>query len=167
MKSNEAHDAKEVSIMTDDKKVFYDNINNIPLGDKVNKIQMLPNIDNKDTVVQEIEALEIFTPEERASIFGNSNIVWILKSYSIKELKDKATKALNKPEVHVGDVIKFGYPSITGIILAITGDNKDRLSIMYKEVSEYNTIYSFIEGISVYNITNTGSNVNTDFLNVL
>lgn len=140
---------------------------NIQLSDKVNKIQSLPNIDNKDTVVQEIEALELFTNEERASIFGNSNIIWILKTYSINQLKDKAAQALKKPDVHVGDVVKFNTPVVSAIIVAVTGNNKDRLSLMYKDVSEYNTTYSFIEGVSVYDITTTGQQVNTDFLAVL
>ncbi len=143
------------------------NVSSIQLSDKVNRIKELPNIDNKDTVVQEIEALEIFTPEERASIFGNSNILWILKSFTIVELKDRALKALKKPEVHVGDVVRFGNPVVSGIVLEVVGEGKDRLSIMYKEVSEYNNIYSFVEGVSIYNVTLTGSSVNTDFLNAL
>ena len=142
-------------------------ITNIQLSDKVNKINSLPNIDNKDAVVQEIEALELFTNEERASIFGSSNIVWVLKEYTIKELKDKALKALDKPDIQVGNVVKFGYPEVSAIVIEVAGTNKDRLSLIYKEVSDYNTTYNFVEGISVYNITTTGQVVNTDFLGVL
>ena len=160
-------DTKEVSIMANTKEVLYDNINNIPLSDKVNKIQSLPNLDNKDTVVQEIEALEIFTEEERASIFGNTNIVWILKSYSIKELKEKAIQALQKPEVNIGDIVTFGYPETKGIVLEICGESKDRLTIMHKEVTEYNSSFAFTEGVSIYNIKATGKHVETEFLNVL
>lgn len=158
------YDTKEVSIMSNEKII---DITNIQLSDKVNKIKSLPNVDNKDTVVQEIEALELFTEDERASIFGNCNIIWVLKAYSIAELKDKALKALNKPEVNVGDIVKFGYPEVSAVILEVTGEQKDRLSLMYKVVTDYNTSYDFIEGVSVYNITTTDKHVDVDFLKVL
>ena len=110
--------------------------------------------------------MEVFTENERSSIFGNSSIVWILKTYTIQELKDKALAVLQKPDIKVGDVVKFSTMGSLGIVLEITGEYKDRLSLMYKEISEYNSIFSFIEGVSIYNVVKTGTTVNTDFLNV-
>ena len=126
-------------------------ITTILLSDKVNKLQALPNIDNKDTVVQEIEALELFTVVERSSIFGDDSILWILKNYTIQELKDKAAKALVKPEVHVGDVVNFGHKhSMKGIVTEIVGENKDRLTIMSTSKTDINKfIWAFFSKVKV------------------
>lgn len=123
------------------------------LFEKINKIHQLPDSDDKSAVVSEIEALEVFTDEERERVFANRSILWILKNYTIRELKDRASKAIKKIEVNLGDVIScdvisFGmFRDVTGVVLEVCGRDKDRVTVL---CNDYGTL-KVIEGVSVYN----------------
>lgn len=130
------------------------------LSEKIYKVKTLPDYENKDVVVQEIEALENFTDEERSRVFDNSSIVWILKNYTISELKKKAEKSLQKPDIHVGDVVKYGtFNDIKGVVLNVAGDYNDRAIVIYRADSH---IY-IQEGVSCYDLVKVDS-VNVDDL---
>lgn len=134
----------------------------LKLSEKINQINKLPEIDNKDVFVMEIEALEMFTEDERYSIFGNGSILWIVKNFTIAELKSKAKKALSIPEVHVGDIILYGpLHSLRSVVLEVNGKDKDRLTIMYKQDGNY----EIREGVSVYDVDcDTGKCVDIEVL---
>lgn len=135
---------------------------NATLSEKISKIRQLPDSDNKEAVVQEIEALEIFTDDERSSIFGNSSIIWVLKNFTVRELKNKAQKALTRPDVKVGDVILYGpLRAQKAVVLEVAGRDKDRLTIIFKEEDHF----EIREGISAYDIELNGSNIDmTQFM---
>ena len=137
-------------------------MNNTTLSEKINKINQLPDSDNKDAVVQEIEALEIFTDGERSSIFGSESIIWILKNFTVRELKNKAQKALTRPDVRVGDVILYGpLRAQKAVVLEVVGKDKDRLTIIFNEEDHF----EIREGVSAYDIELNGSNIDiTQFL---
>ena len=121
---------------------------NYSLSEKVDLIVNLPDIDNKEMIVREIEALEKFTKEERASVFRNDSILWIIKNFSIKELKERALSVLNKPEVNVGDVIK-SKDGFRAVVLEVCGTQRDRLTLM--SVNEGR--FEIKEGCSVYDVS--------------
>ena len=137
-------------------------MSNVTLSEKINKIRQLPDSDNKEAVVQEIEALEIFTDDERSSIFGNSSIIWVLKNFTVRELKNKAKKALMKPDVKLGDVILYGpLRAQKAVVLEVTGKDSDRLTIIFKEEDHFGVR----EGVSAYDVELSGSNIDiTQFL---
>ena len=119
------------------------------LSEKVSKIQSLPDYETKEVVVSEIEALENFTDSERFTIFNNKSIIWILKNYTISELKKQAMKALKKPDIKVGDVIRFGlFRDTNGVVLEVCGENRDRVTVLYREDEHILTK----EGISCYDV---------------
>ena len=131
-------------------------MSNVTLSEKINKIRQLPDSDNKEAVVQEIEALEIFTNDERSSIFGNSSIIWVLKNFTVRELKNKAKKALMKPDVKLGDVILYGpLRAQKAVVFEVTGKDSDRLTIIFKEEDHFEVR----EGVSAYDVELSGSNV--------
>lgn len=132
------------------------------LSEKINKINQLPDSDDKKAVVMEIEALEAFTEDERSSIFGNSSVIWLLKNFTVRELKLKAAEALEKPDVSIGDVILYGpLKNQRCIVLEVVGSQKDRLTIEFMEDDHF----IIKEGISVYDVVTTGNRVDiTDFL---
>lgn len=117
------------------------------LSDKVSAIRQLPDSDNKNTVVAEIRALRNFSPDERSSLFGNSDILWVIENYTIRELKDKAEKSLEKVEVQVGDAVR--YDNISCVVLAVNGRLQDRLTLIFLREG---TFY-VVEGVSKYNVT--------------
>jgi hypothetical protein len=134
----------------------------LKLSEKINQINKLPEIDNKDVFVMEIEALESFTEDERYSIFGNGSILWIVKNFTIAELKKKATKALTIPEIKVGDVILYGpLRAQKSVVLEVTGKDHDRLTIIYKQEGNYEVR----EGVSIFDVDyETGKNVDVSNL---
>lgn len=126
-------------------------MSSITLSEKILAINNLPETDTFDIVKKEIEALENFTNDELGSIFGNPSIVWILKNYTIKTLKDKAGQALTKPEVKVGDMVHIGsdvFGQAHAVVLEIVGKDLDRLTIMYNNDEHY----VIREGVSIYDV---------------
>lgn len=117
------------------------------LSDKVTAIKRLPDSDNKDTVVQEIRALKNFSSDERSSIFGNQDILWIIENFTIRELKEKAEKSLVRLDVKVGDVVRYEHQ--TCLVLSVRGKSQDRLTLMYLVDGDF----QITEGVSVYNVT--------------
>ena len=136
------------------------------LSEKINKIRQLPDSDNKDAVVQEIEALEIFTDDERSSIFGNNSIIWILKNFTVKELKHKAKKDLDKPEINIGEVVLYGpLESEKAVVLQVVGKDRDRLVLFHRDEDEH---FAVREGVSAYDVKLTGNKVDvTSVLGVI
>lgn len=122
------------------------------LSEKVNLIFKLPDLENKDVIVQEIEALEAFTETERTSIFGSDSILWVLKNFSIRELKKKAKSAIERKEVKVGDLVLIGETkSVKALVVNVTGIDKDRMTVLTQDLGNL----KFIEGVSVYDVTVT------------
>lgn len=120
------------------------------MSDKVSAIRRLPDSDNKDTIVQEINALKNFTFDERSSVFGNSDILWIIENYTIRELKERAEKSLIKLDLKVGDVIRYDHQ--TCVVLSVRGKNQDRLTIIFLQEGDFR----IVEGVSIYNVTQRG-----------
>lgn len=125
---------------------------NLTLHEKIDKVLSLPNDDSKDTVVQTIEAIECFTDEERQSIFGSDNVVWVLKNYSTNELKRKVDSILNSKDVSVGDIVEYNH-NVRGIVIDVVGLNKDRVNILYK----WDNHYSITESVSIFDIDVVGN----------
>lgn len=120
------------------------------MSDKVSAIRRLPDSDNKEAIVQEINALENFTFDERSSIFGNSDILWIIKNFTIRELKERAEKSLIKLDLKVGDVIRYDHQ--TCVVLSVRGRNQDRLTILFLQEGDFR----IVEGVSIYNVSQRG-----------
>jgi len=125
------------------------------LSEKVNLIFRLPELDNKDVIVQEIEALESFTPNERLTIFGSDSILWVLKNFSIRDLKARAKSAITKIDVKVGDLVYIGETKSTkALVVRLAGIDKDRITVLVND----DDVLKFIEGISVYDVKSSEEN---------
>lgn len=141
------------------------------LSDKFSMIYDLVDVDNKDAIVREIRALKNFTEEELSRIFGNSNILWILENYTVKELKDAVKRVEDSIKVEVGDIISFkddDTESVIGVVLFISGNASDRCTALcFHNNSGY---YKIQEGISTSDIVvvkNSGSDTFTAVINTL
>ena len=93
--------------------------------------------------------------------------MWILKNYTIKELKSKASRALNKPDVNVGDIVILENENKEkAVVLEIVGSKKDVITVIFKDVRYRSFVVQ--EGVYVYDVKPTGKNVDIrTFLEVI
>ena len=131
------------------------------MSDKLNGIYGLVEVDNKEAIVSEIRALKNFTEKELSSIFGYSNILWILENYTVRELKDLAKKVEEGLELHEGDIFTFKdtiYDDRVGIAIKLQGARQDRcIALVHSSSINTTGYFRVLEGISAFDVNVIGN----------